>query len=559
MLTTDTSPGPDGASPTTAAPAEPTRAELAEMVRTTPPAGKRRSVGFVAVVATLGSLLFGYDTGVISGALPYMYLPHESGGLALNAVEEGLVGGILLLGCACGAFFGGRLSDRYGRRHNILMLAVIFFIGAVSCSVAPSIWVLYPARFVLGLAVGGASATVPVYLAETAPKSIRGTLVGIDQLMIVTGQFLAFALNALIANLKGGPQATIASVAEGTTVTLDGVTTTLEAGQTYSWDVLSKVSESANLVVSAGNGETWRYMLIICSLPAIALWLGMRAMPESSRWHAANRRYIQAIAELQRVRRPEDDIAGEIDEMIEVNRLEASTEHWSLARCFHTPWTRRILLIGVMVGIFNQTTGVNTMMYYAPKVLQTAGFGTQAAITLNVLTGLASVIGSATGLWLLARFSRRQVLLGGTIGLTIMLWVMTAVFLFGINPHLDEAGNVTTSMPAAVPYLVIVVIVVYMLFMQAGNAPATWVLMGELFPARMRGAAMGFAVLCLWVVNAIITFVFPEMMSSLGPVVTYLIFAVVNVVAVVFMWRKVPETKYSSLEELEESFQQRYA
>lgn len=538
---------------------EPTREEIADLVKTTPPSGKRRSVGLVALVATLGSLLFGYDTGVISGALPYMYLPHAAGGLHLNSVEEGLVGGILLIGCAFGAFFGGRLSDAYGRRHNILLLAIVFFIGAVSCAVAPNIWVLYPARFVLGCAVGGASATVPVYLAETAPKSIRGTLVGIDQLMIVTGQFLAFALNAVLANIKGGPEALVASVDPGTTVTVEGVTTTIEAGQSYSWDLLKTVGSSAHLVLSSGNGDTWRYMLIICSIPAIALWLGMRAMPESSRWHAANRRYVEAIAELQRVRKPSDDVAGEINEMIEVNRLEASTEHWSLSRCFATPWTRRILIIGVMVGIFNQTTGVNTMMYYAPKVLQTAGFGTQAAITLNVLTGLASVIGSATGLWLLARFSRRGVLLGGTIGLTVMLWVMTAVFLFGINPHLDSAGNVMASMPAAVPYLVIVVIVVYMLFMQAGNAPATWVLMGELFPAKMRGAAMGFAVLCLWVVNAIITFIFPTMMSVLGPVVTYAIFAIINVIAIIYMWRKVPETKYSSLEELEERFQRDYA
>ncbi|WP_172120308.1 MFS transporter [Actinomyces faecalis] len=538
---------------------EPTRAELDQLVKDTPPSGKRRSVGFVALVATLGSLLFGYDTGVISGALPYMHLPGGAGGLHLNSLEEGLVGGILLLGCAAGAFYGGRLSDMYGRRHNILLLAVVFLVGALACAFSPNIWVLYPSRFILGLAVGGASATVPVYLAETAPKSIRGTLVGIDQLMIVTGQFLAFALNALIANMKGGPEATIESIKAGTTVTVDGVSQAIEAGQTYSWDILKHVQDSADMVVASGNGDTWRYMLVICSIPAVALWMGMRAMPESSRWHAANRRYIEAIAELQRVRKPSDDVAGEIDEMIEVNRLEASTEHWNLRRCFQTRWTRRILVIGVMVGIFNQTTGVNTMMYYAPKVLQTAGFGTQAAITLNVLTGLASVIGSACGLWLLARFSRRGVLLGGTIGLTIMLWVMTAVFLFGINPHLDADGNVLSSMPQMVPYLVIVVIVVYMLFMQAGNAPATWVLMGELFPARMRGAAMGFAVLCLWVVNAIITFLFPVMMSSLGPVVTYLIFAIINVVAVTYMWRKVPETKYSSLEELEEEFQKRYA
>ncbi len=545
----------------TAPPAEPSsdlsREQIDSLVSTTSPSGKRRSVGFVALVATLGSLLFGYDTGVISGALPYMYMPNAAGGLRLNSFEEGLIGGILLLGCACGAFFGGRLSDQYGRRHNILLLAGIFFAGALACTFSPNIWCLYPARFVLGLAVGGASATVPVYLAETAPKSIRGTLVGIDQLMIVTGQFLAFAMNAGIARLTGGPDATVASVEPGTTVTINGSATTVEVGQTYSWDVLKSVSDA--VTVDGGNGATWRWMLVLCSIPAIALWLGMRMMPESSRWHATNRRYMEAIAELKRVRKEDDDIAGEIDEMIEVHRREASQEHWGLARCFATRWTRKLLVIGVLVGIFNQTTGVNTMMYYAPKVLQNAGFGTEAAITLNVLTGVASVIGSSLGLWFLLRFSRRKVLIGGTIGLTVMLWVMTAVFLFGINPHLDDKGNVLATMPALVPYLVVIVIVVYMLFMQGGNAPGTWVIMSELFPSRMRGAAMGFAVLCLWVVNAIITFAFPPMMEHLGPVMTYLIFAIVNVIAVTYMIRTVPETKDKSLEELEEEFQRRYA
>ncbi|MGO2023268.1 MAG: MFS transporter, partial [Brachybacterium tyrofermentans] len=144
------------------------RTRIAELVRTTPAAGPKRSIGLLAVVACLGGFLFGYDTGVISGALPYMYMPKEAGGLALTSLEEGLVGGFLLAGCAVGAIIGGRLSDRYGRRHNLLILAVVFFVGAVACALSPSLWVLYPARFVLGLAVGGASTTVPVYLSETA-------------------------------------------------------------------------------------------------------------------------------------------------------------------------------------------------------------------------------------------------------------------------------------------------------------------------------------------------------------------------------------------------------
>ena len=539
---------------------DPTRAQIDELVTQTPASGRRRSVAFVAVVATLGSLLFGYDTGVIAGALPYMYMPHAAGGLGINSFEEGLVGGILLIGCAFGAFFGGRLSDRYGRRHNILLLAVVFFVGAMACTFSPNLRALYPARFVLGFAVGGASATVPVYLAETAPKRIRGTLVGVDQLMIVTGQFLAFAMNAIIARgITGGPEARVSTVDPGTSVTINGVRTTIEAGQCYTWDALQQVADA--VTIDGGNGNTWRYMLVICSIPAIALWIGMRMMPESSRWYAVNRRIPEAIGVLKRVRdeSKDDSIADEVSEMIEVNRREAAITKWGLGQVFRTPWTRRVLVIGCFIGIFNQTTGVNTMMYYAPKVLQAAGFATEDAIVLDVLTGLASVIGSALGLWLLARFSRRRVIIGGTIGLTVMLWAMTAVFLLGINPHLDDSGNVTSGMPPLVPYLVVIVIVVFMLFMQASNAPGTWVIMSELFPARMRGAAMGFAVLCIWISNAIITFAFPSMMSRLGPVATYLVFALINVVAVVYMYRKVPETKYASLEELEEQFQQRYA
>lgn len=186
-----------------------TREQMAQAVSHTPASGKHRGILSIAAVATLGSLLFGYDTGVISGALPYMYMPDAAKGLQLTSLEEGAIGGTLLIGAALGALFGGRLSDRYGRRHNITLLAIIFLVGALGTTFAPNVWVMYPFRVILGLAVGGASATVPVYLAETAPKRIRGSIVAIDQLMIVTGQLLAFTMNAIINTAKGGPQLTI--------------------------------------------------------------------------------------------------------------------------------------------------------------------------------------------------------------------------------------------------------------------------------------------------------------------------------------------------------------
>ena len=228
------------------------RHELDSLVDATPPSGKKRSLGLIALVATLGSLLFGYDTGVISGALPYMYLPTDAHGLALTAAEEGWIGALLALGAAVGASVGGKLSDMYGRRHNISLLAIVFFLGAIGCTVAPSIWILYIFRVILGFAVGGASVTVPVFLGETAPKRIRGTLVAVDQMMIVFGQFVAFSMNAALARMHGGPHVE-------------------SNGEVIDWtNTVAHQVTSGALMVDGGNGMTWRYMLIIASLPAIA-------------------------------------------------------------------------------------------------------------------------------------------------------------------------------------------------------------------------------------------------------------------------------------------------
>ena len=235
--------------------------KVRDLVATTPASGTKRSLGVIAAVATLGSLLFGYDTGVIAGALPYMYMPGNAGGLHMTTFEEGWVGGLLCIGAAAGAFFGGRLSDRYGRRHNITLLAIVFLFGAIGCAIAPNIWVLYLARIILGFAVGGASATVPVFLGETAPKRLRGVLVATDQMMIVFGQFMAFSMNAVIARWQGGPTVTLTGDAVDASGHVLG-----QAGTSVAWETVQAAVNIAD-VTSAGNGLTWRYMLILCSSP----------------------------------------------------------------------------------------------------------------------------------------------------------------------------------------------------------------------------------------------------------------------------------------------------
>ena len=265
------------------------REQMQKAVDKTPPSGKHRGVVAIAAVATLGSLLFGYDTGVISGALPYMYMPNGASGLALTSIEEG-----------ANLWCSAKLAQLLARS-----LVVCYPTSTVVATTSPcwpscssSVPVVTPSartcgsctsfRFILGFAVGGASATVPVYLAETAPKRIRGSIVALVQLMIVTGQLLAFTINAIINSMSGGPSLTITADPSGT---LDPSL----LGREISFDVLSKlqISQGGNLdpaayhafleqlQVSAGNGDTWRYMIVLCSIPAVALWIGIRLMPES--------------------------------------------------------------------------------------------------------------------------------------------------------------------------------------------------------------------------------------------------------------------------------------
>ncbi|MBF0698268.1 MFS transporter [Actinomyces bowdenii] len=539
-----------------------TKEQMQAAVDQTPPSGKHRGIFAVAAVATLGSLLFGYDTGVISGALPFMYMPFAAKGLQLTSFEEGAIGGTLLVGAALGALIGGRLSDRYGRRHNITLLAILFVVGALGTTLAPNVWVMYPFRVVLGFAVGGASATVPVYLAETAPKRIRGSIVAIDQLMIVTGQLLAFAMNAAISHAQGGPRIAIEADPSGTLAPGEYAYDTIRSLQASQGGTMSADEYHAflnQLVISWGNGETWRYMLVLCTLPAIALWIGIRLMPESSRWYVAKERLYEAIGALKRVRDEEKDgpLVDELMEMAESRQHEMAEEARSrgLGYVLATPWLRKLLGVGIFLAVVNQTTGVNTVMYYAPKVLEYAGMSTSSAITAQVANGVMSVIGSAIGIWLIMRFRRRQILIADVTGVGICLLGIAATFQFLIAPHMAEH----TAPPAWAAYLILALMSVFMLIVQSSNGTVVWTMMGELFPANVRGVMNGTAIFCMWTANAIITWTFPRMMETLGGGYTYTIYGVLNLVIAVILLRIMPETSDKSLEQIEAEMEARYS
>lgn len=455
--------------------------------------GKTPRLGLIIFISTLGGLLFGYDTGVISGALPFLTLSAEKGGLALTPAQEGIVAASLVLGAAFGAFFGGRLSDRRGRKQTIMLLAIVFFVGALACALAPTTEFLIGARFVLGLAVGGASATVPVFLSELSPAARRGQLVSVNELMIVTGQLIAYVSNALIASYFPGHGA-------------------------------------------------WRWMLALASIPAVALWLGMLFVPESARWFVTKARFADARATLRRTRAPQD-VETELAEMSALADRDARIGQGGF-RDLKTPWIRRIVILGIAIAVLSQTTGVNSIMYFAPSVLIETGLSTQAALVATIANGVVSVIGVSFGIWMLHRgIGRRPIIIVGQAGLT------TALILLGVFFLLPE--SLLRS------YLVLGGMLLFLFFMQSCIGPIFWLLLAEIFPLRMRGFATGLAISFVWIANTVVSLLFPILIDAIEGY-TFFLFAVINVGTFIFYVISVPETKGRSLERVEEELEIRY-
>ncbi|MCB7144240.1 sugar porter family MFS transporter [Bacillus velezensis] len=442
----------------------------------------------IILVSTFGGLLFGYDTGVINGALPFMA---EADQLNLTALTEGMVASSLLLGAAIGAVFGGRLSDYNGRRKNILILAVLFFAATLGCTLAPNVSVMVISRFLLGLAVGGASVTVPAYLAEMSPAESRGRMVTQNELMIVTGQLLAFTCNAIIGNVLGDAS------------------------------------------------HAWRYMLVIAALPAVFLFFGMLKVPESPRWLVSKGRKEDALHVLRRIRN-EEKAKSELAEIESAFHKEAEMEQAAF-KDLAVPWVRRIVFVGIGIAVVQQLTGVNSIMYYGTQILKDAGFETKAALIGNIANGVISVLATFVGIWLLGKVGRRPMLMTGLIGTTAVL------LLIGVL-------SVVLKGSPALPYVVLSLTVTFLAFQQGAVSPVTWLMLSEIFPLRLRGLGMGVTVFCLWIVNFLVGFTFPVLLANIGLSATFFIFVLLGIASVIFVKRFLPETKGLSLEQLEQNF-----
>lgn len=442
----------------------------------------------IATVATFGGLLFGYDTGVINGALPSIVSD-----LQLTPFYEGLVASILPFGGAWGAAFGGRSADRFGRRRVLAVLAVIFVVATLGCSFAPGVGTLIAFRCLLGLAVGASSVIVPVFLAELAPSHLRGRVVAQNEFMIVGGQTLAFVLNAGLATGFGHLP------------------------------------------------HVWRYMLVMATIPALALWIGLIVVPESPRWLASHGR-IQAMYDVLEKIREDSYSAAEADEVLTGARAEQGRSRAGIMDLVRTPWIRRIFVLGASMAVINQISGINAIQYYGVTVLQDAGFGGNGAFYANIIPGFTGVAAVALAMYLLKVAPRRKMLLTGLTGTAVSLSTFALVYL-----------TIPDGSPAR-PWAVLACIVVFVGFMQSCVGTVTWLYMSEIFPLHLRGVGMGACAWLLWMMTFVVGLTFPILTDALGVAVTLLMFVFLQLLAIVWVYRTAPETKDKSLEDIERYF-----
>lgn len=436
-----------------------------------------------AAIAGLGGLLFGYDTGVIAGAL--LFIEPEFG---LSSFESGLVVSSVPIGAVLGAAVAGRLSDLRGRRAMILVSAAVFIVGALASAAAQDLAMLVVARLVVGVAVGVASAVAPVYISEVAPPEERGRLVTFFQLSVTIGILVAYVVGLAFDHVEG-----------------------------------------------------WRWMLGLGAVPAIVLGVGMLRMPQSPRWLVMAGEDYEARAVLERIRSGDPDtIEQEIGEIHADLRAEAGT--W---RDLLEPVVRAALVVGVGLAILQQVSGINTVIYYAPTIIQFTGVdSTSAAILASLGVGVINVIMTLVAIRLLDRSGRRPLLLVGTTLMAIALATLAIVFATG-------AGSTIGSVVAVGGLML------YVAAFAISLGPIFWLMNAEIYPLPDRSKAAATGTMANWTFNFIVALTFLPLIDLAGRSGTFWIFAGICVLTFIFCWRLVPETKNKPLEEVQGIFAKR--
>jgi sugar porter (SP) family MFS transporter len=450
-----------------------------------PGRSRSRALLGTATVAALGGFLFGYDTGVVGAAL--LYLKPAFG---LSSLLQQVVVASLLLGAIVGVLVGGVVVDAVGRRRTLQAAAAVFAVGALVSAAAPDVWVLVLARFVLGTAIGTSSVVVPGYIAEIAPRETRGRLVSMNQLMITVGILVSYLVGYAFAPVQG-----------------------------------------------------WRWMLGLAAVPAVVMLLGLLRMVESPRWLLCRGREDEARAALARTRGWSGPSSAEVEEEIREIQAQAEAEQQLSYRDLLRPALRPALVLGVEVAATNQLVGVNAVIYYAPTILEQAGFGSSAAILASVGIGAINVLVTVVALLLVDRVGRRPLLLGGIVAVVVAL-----LFLGALYQLPDQQGLAGV--------LLVLGLCVYIAAFAGSLGLAIWLVNSEVFPTAVRGKAAACGTVTHWTLDFGISLSVLTTISLLTPTGLFWLYAGFGVIGFFVLARRLPETKGRSLEDIERSLRE---
>ena len=443
----------------------------------------RTFVYIAATFAALGGLLFGYDTGVISGAELFLKNDFTLSTFALEVIVSGV-----LAGAAVGALLGGRLADLFGRRKLLIVTAIIFGAGGIVCAAATSPAILVIGRIIVGLGIGLASGTVPVYISEVSPADARGWQVSLFQLAITVGILLAYIVDYAFASIQG-----------------------------------------------------WRWMFGLAVVPAAIFGMGMLFLPESPRWLARRGHHEKARAMLSRIRGT-SDVSAELQEI--ERSLAHADERGRLSDLF-APSVRPALVVGIGLAIFQQVTGINTVIYYAPLIIQSAGISSESgAILATAGIGVVNVLMTIVAMWLIDRVGRRPLLLVGTAGMVATLGLLGLAFRMS-----GKSG--------ALVWLAVISMMVYVASFAISLGPIFWLLISEIYPLKIRSSSEGLAAAFNWGSNLLVSLTFLTLLETIGSARTFWLYGLFAIAAWIFSYFRVPETKGRTLEEIEDFWRAR--
>lgn len=436
-----------------------------------------------AIVASLGGLIFGFDTAVISGTTTSLERV-----FSLDASGLGLTVAIATVGTIIGALFSGRLADQYGRKKMLFVIGVLYIAGALGTALAPAHGIFMLFRFLGGVGVGMSSVCAPIYTAEIAPAAQRGRLVGLVQFNIVLGILLAYLSNFIIR-------------------------------------------------ITMPEEVAWRWMLGVMVFPSIIFILLLLTVPETPRWLLANGRETEGVAISRRLCRTAEESDEQIAEIR--SQLDQDATARSTKVPFFTKKYRKVILMAFAIAMFNQLSGVNAILYYAPVVMQQAGASANASYLMSVAVGLMNLVATMTALTVIDRIGRRSLMIVGSIGYLLSLGFLT-VIMFTFEGRFNNTSSV----------LVLVGLLVFIAAHAFGQGSVIWVFISEIFPNRVRGRGQSFGSMTHWVFAAITTYAFPPMIAFLGGGVAFAIFFCCMVGQLVWVLKVMPETKGIPLEEM---------